>query len=332
MSLPIGQLQFSINVCLSSFSFFCQIRQGQIKWTKCPDLPVGMFQAQGVYIRNKLYIGGGDTGNSSTDSLVFEYNFKTKTWSALPPTPTTYFGLCKLEGELIIVGGKVGDIMTSSSVYVFDNFTKRWKDSLPSLGTPRYSPSCISTKSAIIVIGGLSACNELLSSIEVIKSDNFLWYTAGYLSRSATLCHATTVALHDSIYLLGGYESCTASSLSNSAHSCPVDIFLNHCGMIPHSWSPLPHTPHYQSTSASIGPCLVSLGGTSSAYSPPVHRSMYGYCPSTETWIFIGDLPYAFCHATAVSLPNNEIFVMGGWVQPGKYKRSCEVYHGSVTR
>lgn len=310
---------------------FFQIRQGHVKWTKLSELPVGMFQAQGVYLRNKIYIGGGDTGDPNTDSLIFEYNYKTKSWSTLPPTASTYFGLCKLEGELISVGGKIGPLATSL-VYVFDSFTKRWKDSLPCLSAARYSPSCISTQSAIIVAGGLLERDELLSSVEVLKSDTFQWYTAGYLPRSATLCNATAVALHDSVYLMGGYKSSTASSFSNSAHSSPVDILLNYCGMIPRSWSPLPPTPHYQSTAACIGPCLMSLGGTSSPYSPPVHQAMYGYCPSTETWVFVGDLPYGFCHGTAVSLPNNEIFIMGGWVQQGKHKRSCNVYHGSITR
>lgn len=302
-----------------------------MKWTKCPDLPVGMFQAQGVYLRNKIYIGGGNTGDPNTDSLIFEYNVETMSWSTLPPTLSMYFGLCKLEGELVCVGGKVGT-MATSSVCVFDNFTKRWKDSLPSLAIARYSPSSISTQSSIIVVGGLSAIDELLSSVEVMKSDTFQWYTAGYLSRSATLCHMSAVALYDNLYLLGGYESSTASSFSNAAHSSPIDFLLNYCGLIPHSWSPLPPTPHYQSTAACIGPCLMSLGGTTSAYSPPVSQSMYGYCPLSQTWVFVGDLPYAFCHGTAVSLPNNEIFIMGGWIQPGKYKRSCNVYHGSITR
>ena len=308
-----------------------QIRQGHIKWTKYPDLPVGMFQAQGVYLRKKIYIGGGNTGNCSTDSVVFEYDFKTKTWSGLPPSPVTYFGLCKLEGELVIVGGKLHDVTPSSSVYVFDNFTKRWRDSLPSLNVARYSPSCISTQSAIIVVGGLSFDNEIPSCIEVIKSDTFQWYTAGYLSRSATLCHATAMTINDTLYLLGGYKSFTANSSSNFTHSSPVNIFLNYCGMIPHLWSSLPSTPHHQSTPARIGPCLLSLGGTNKAYSLPVHQSMYGYCTSSKTWIFVAHLPYAFCHATAVSLPNNEIFIMGGWVRPGKYKRTCEVYLGSVS-
>ena len=307
------------------------MRQGHIQWTKMPDLPVGMFQAQAVYLRKKIYIGGGNTGNVETDSLVFEYNFKTNSWKALPPMEAIFFGLCKLEGELVAVGGKAGTEITSA-VYVFDSFTKRWKNSLPPMAEARYSPSCTSTQSGIIIIGGLSSRNELLSSIEVMKSDTFQWYTACYLSRSATLSHASTMVLQDTIYLIGGYQSSTASSYCNVAHSSPVDILLNYCGLIPGSWTPIVSTPHCQSTIACIGPCLMSLGGTNKPYTPPVHRNMYGYCPMSETWVYVGELPYAFCHGTAVSLPNNEIIIMGGWIQPGKQKRTCAAYHGSVTR
>ena len=286
-----------------------------------------MFQAQGVYLDNKIYIGGGNTGYSNTDSLVSEYNLKTKSWSTLAPTIATYFGLCKLDGEIICVGGKV-DQEVISSVFNFDSFTKRWKRSLPSLITDRYFPSCISTESAIIVFGGLTEGGELLSSIEVMKSDSYEWFTTGYLPRSAILCHSTPVVINDSIYLLGGYKSITANSFSNSVYSCPIDVLLNTCGIIPNTWSPLPSTPHYQSTTTKIGPCLIALGGTDSAFSPPVYESIYGYSPSMEAWNFIGELPYAFCHGTAVSLPNDDIFIMGGWIEQGKHKGSHNVYHG----
>ena len=307
-----------------------QIRQGQIKWTQCCDLPVGMFQAQGVYLKGKIYIGGGNTGDPITETLVFEYNPRTDSWQPLPPTYTTNFGLCKLEGELILVGGIIDGTKVTSSVMVFDSFTKRWKESLPAMEMARHSPSCVSTRSAIVVFGGVSLTGELLSSIEVMKSENFQWYTAGYLSRSAILCHSSPALIYESIYLLGGYKSSTANSSSKEAHSSPISLLLSYTGMTPYAWSPLPSLPHHQSTAACIGSCLVAMGGANSAYTPPIHRSIHAYSPSANAWVYVGELPYAFCHGTAVSLPNNEFYVIGGWVQPGKFKRSCKIYKGSV--
>lgn len=308
-----------------------QIQQGHMKWTKCSDMPISMFQAHGVYLKNKIYIGGGDTGDSATDTLVLEYDLRRDSWKSLPPTITTYFGLCKLEDELVSVGGKL-DMKATAAVLVYDTFTRRWKDSLPYLYHARSSPSCTSVSSAIIVCGGLSKTGDLLSSVEVMKSDTFQWYTAGYLSLLATLCHTSIIAINDTLYILGGYKSFTASSSSNNAHSSSINMLLSYSGMTPYAWVTLPATPHLQSTAASVGTCLLSLGGTSNPYSTPVHSSVYAYSPSTKSWIHAGGLPYEFCHGTAVSLPNNELYIMGGWVRPGKSKRSCNVYKGTITK
>lgn len=307
-----------------------QIRQGQIKWTVCSDMPVGMFQGQAVYLKGKIYVGGGNTGDCITEALVFEYDLHKDTWTPLPPVYISSFGLCKLEGELIVVGGVIAT-KVSSSVAIFDGFTKRWKESLPPLSVARQSPSCISLTSAVIVCGGVAATGELLTSVEVMKSDSFQWYTAGYLPRSAMLCHSSPAVVQDSIYLLGGYKSSTASSSSSTSHSVLVDIILSYSSMTPYTWTSMPATPHFQSTAACLGSCLLSLGGTSSAYSEPVHLSIHGFSRSANSWAYVGDLPYGFCHGMAVSLPNNVLFIMGGWVQPGKFKRSTKVYKGSVS-
>lgn len=308
-----------------------QIRQGEINWTQCSDMPVGMFQAQAVYLKGRIYVGGGHTGDSITEMLVFEYSPNKDTWLPLPPTYTTNFGLCNLEGELLIVGGIIDGTKVTSTVLVYDGFTKRWKESLPSMEVARHSPNCVSTRSAVIVCGGLSLTGELLSSVEVIRSDTFQWYTAGYLSRSAILCHSSAVLIHDTIYLLGGYKASTANSCTKEAHSSPISLLLSYSGVTPYAWSPLPAMPHFQSTAASIGSCLICMGGADSPYTPPIQRAIYAFSSSANVWVYVGELPYAFSHGTAVSLPNNEFYVFGGWIQPGKYKRSNKVYRGSLT-
>jgi hypothetical protein len=292
-------------------------------------MPVGMFQGQAVYLKGCIYVGGGDTGSSNTDALVFEYNILKDVWAPLPPSYVSNFGLCKLEGELITVGGTLG-AKVIGSVALFDSFTKRWKDSLPPLLVERTSPSCLSLHSAIIACGGVSSSGEFLTSIEVMKSDTFQWHTVSYLSRSATLSHSSPAAVHGSVYLLGGYKSSTANSSSSTAHCSSVDVLLSYGGVTPYTWTPVPNTPYHQTTAACIGSCLLSLGGTTTAYSEPVHRSIYGFSCSANAWVYVGDLPYGFCHGMTVSLPNNEIYVMGGWVQPGRLKRSAKMYKGSV--
>ena len=309
--------------------FPTQLQQRRIKWTKCTDLPLGMFQAQSIVIGNKVYVGGGNTGDSETDALVFEYSPSEDKWNILPPAPITLFGLGQLLGELVIVGGKVQQNVYNC-VYVFDRFTRRWKDSLPPLSTARYVPTCVSLSYALLVCGGLSDDNKVLSSIEMIDCDNFEWQVAGYLSRPSTLCYTSAVVIQDFLYFLGGYKNSTANSVTNSAHTASLTHLTSPAGISPYVWKSLPPTPHYQSTAASLGSCILAIGGTGMPYMLPVHNSIYAYSQNSESWIKIGDLPYAGCHMTVTTLPSGELLVFGGWVRPGEFKRSHAVYRGTV--
>lgn len=289
-----------------------------------------MFQAQSIVIGNKVYVGGGNTGDDEANSLIFEYNITEDSWNILPPVPVTLFGLGQLLGEVVVVGGKVQQNVYDC-VYVFDRFTRRWKDSLPAMNTARCVPTCLSLTFGLLVCGGFSDTNKALSSIEMIDCDNFEWQVAGYLSRPATLCYSTAVSDNDSLFFLGGYRASTANSASNVAHTASLTHITSPSGISPYVWKRLPPTPHFQSTAGLISSCIVAVGGSSSPYQLPVYNSVYVYSTSSDTWIKVGELPYAACHVTVTSLPTGEILVLGGWVKPGEFKRSYSVYKGSIS-
>ena len=275
-------------------------------------------------------MGGGNTGDGEADSLIFEYNPSEDTWNPLPHAPVTLFGIGQLLGELVIVGGKVQQNVYDC-VYVFDRFTRRWKDSLPPLSTARYVPTCVSLSFCLLVCGGFSDSDKVLSSIEMIDCDNFEWQVAGYLSRPATLCYSSAVTVQESLIFLGGYRSSTANSSTNVAHKTSLDNLTSPAGISPYVWKCLPPTPHIQSSAGTLGSCILSVGGSSSPYMVPVHNSIYAFSPTSESWIKIGDVPYAACHMTVTTLPCGELLVLGGWVRPGEFKRSYSVYRGSVS-
>ena len=292
-----------------------------------------MFQAQAVVIDGKVYVGGGNTGDTSVDRIIFVYDPIQDYWSSLPSAPLSCFGIGRLENELVIIGGKVG-LKASRYAFVFDNFTKRWKDSLPKLHTARYSPVIVSHQSSILAVGGLADNGEkdatVVTSIEVINSEDFEWYVAGYLSRSVSLSLSSAIAVHDSCYVISGYKSATADSASKATHFSSVSELLARDRLSPYCWQAVTETPHYQSTACCLGGCLLAVGGSSSPFSMPLHRSIHAYSPTTKSWIFVGNLPKACCHCTAVSLPGGEVLVVGGWVQPGEFKRSSSVYRGGI--
>ena len=53
-----------------------------LKWRECMRLPVGMHNAQAVWLGDKLYVGGGDTSGSRRDAArLYIYTPTTDTWS-----------------------------------------------------------------------------------------------------------------------------------------------------------------------------------------------------------------------------------------------------------
>ena len=293
-----------------------------------------MFQAKSVVIDGKVYVGGGLTEDSITDHIVFEYDPVLDSWSALPPLPVVLFGIGQLLGELVIIGGKC-DLKVSGDVYVFDRQTYRWKQSLPSLINARYSPAVVSHQANLLVCGGLEDGGmgepTVVSSVEVLNTERFQWYVGGYLPHSASVYSSSCVVIHDTCYLVGGYRATTATSASQSTNSAALSVLLSPDVVSPYAWKPLADTPYLQTTAASLGGCLLALGGTKSAYMMPVQRSIHAYSPTTKSWIFIGNLPSASCHSTAVTLLSGELLIIGGWVKPGENKRSLDVYRGSIT-
>ena len=292
---------------------------------------MGVFQSQSIVLGGKVYIGGGNTGDVATDSLVFEYDPNEDKWTVLPAAPMTVFGLGKMEGEIVIVGGRdQGKVL--SAVYVFDRFTQRWKESLPPLNTARSHSFCMSYQSSLLTVGGLSDSGNVLCSIEVIQPDTFQWFVTGYLSRTSTLSFTSPATIHGQCYFLGGYKSTTANSSTRAAHCASLGELLSSNGISPSVFTRLPDTPHLQTTAASLGGCLLAIGGTGSPYTMPVYDSIHAYNPSTKSWVYIGDLPYAACHLTTATLPNGELLVIGGWIRPGEFKRSHRVFRACAVK
>ena len=296
-------------------------------------MPVGMFQAQGVVIEGKVYIGGGGTDNVASDSIVFEYDPIEDSWAPLPPLPVSWFGVGQLSGELVAVGGKHG-VNASDSVRVFDRVINQWKESIPPLCSPRYAATVVSYQSLLLVCGGL--CNastggvDIVPTVEALTVYDFRWYIASHLPYLARSCLSSSIAIRDMFYLVGGYQSTAASSAIGVSHCTPLSFLLSSGIITPCIWKAMANTPHIQTTAAYLGGCLLALGGTEEAYMLPAYRSIHAYSSETNTWVYIGDLPYACCHCTAVSLPSGELLVLGGWVQPGWQKRSRCVYRATL--
>ena len=316
----------------------------RLRWRRGADLPLAMNSHQIVRIGNKVYCGGGYTGNKDKSRQVFRYNPEQDEWSPLPICPTKQFGLTQLDGKLVTVGGsRLDSIIPISDVYVFEE-SQTWEKSIPPLPTARFYPTTFAYKSALVVSGGIthqntdSAQSTRTTAVEVFQSKSSQWYCAEPLPLAHDIM--SPAIINDTCYLIGGnagYGSkqayCTSiPSLIETA--VPPDhqeetSTTPQTSPSPPTWQVLPHCPLFYSTAAELGGCLLAIGGMdkSSSRSTAVHV----YSPSTNSWVRIssGDLPVPRSSATAVQLNTGEVIFVGG---AEKGQTTASVFIGSIER
>ena len=75
-----------------------------LEWRQCTNLPVGMLDAQAVVLNNKVYVGGGFTGDDTTSSNIYTYDPTMDTWETLQ-SPSKNSALTTYHNKLLLVGG-----------------------------------------------------------------------------------------------------------------------------------------------------------------------------------------------------------------------------------
>ena len=199
--------------------------------------------------------------------------------------------------------------------------------------TARWSTGVLSLQSALVVAGGCTS--YYTSAVEIFKPDTSQWYRTDSLPRACA--HIALVALGNTLYTLGGFEG----SYINQALSASVDDLLGNAvpaNQTTHSdssntqsaWKTLPNTPTYLPAAAVLAGNLLAVGGKKvSLLGSANTKEVYMYSPSTNSWVYISDLPAAALRSsTAVAvLSSTEVLVIGGWAG----EKVNTVYKGTLT-
>ena len=72
---------------------------------------------------------------------------------------------------------------------------------------------------------------------------------------------------------------------------------------------------------------LLAIGGKETSKGGADKKEVYTYSPSTNSWIYISDLPTLRANTTVAVLSSTEILVIGGWADGG---RVSTVYKGTL--
>ena len=185
--------------------------------------------------------------------------------------------------------------------------------------TARHSVGVLSLQSALVVAGGDRTLWNYIAAVEIFKLETSQWYRTDPLPTAC--CNISLVAIGSTCYALGGYRD----SYLNQALYTTVDDLLRtaipanqttHSGSsnTQSAWKTLPNTPVYQPATAVVVGSLLAVGGQEISAGEDDMKEVYIYSPSTNSWIYISDLP-APRSSTAIAikfLSMTEILVMGG--------------------
>ena len=240
------------------------------------------------------------------------------------------FGLGQVNGKLVAVGGEKSGVNRISEVYTYDERSRKWKHTIPPMPTARHSPGVLSLQSALVVIGGSS----YTPAVEIFKPDTSQWYRTDPLPTGRR--DIPLVAIGNTCYALGGYK--IPSYLNQALYASVGDLLRN---AVPanqttrsgssdtqSAWKTLPNTPTYRPAEAVLAGNLLAMGGLETSEGGADKKEVYMYSPSTNSWIYISDLPAPRSRIAVAVLSSTRILVIGG-----RSEREIvnTVYQGTLT-
>ena len=284
-----------------------------------------------MIIDDSVYFRGMCPQNEEDDNVLLCYSHVQDRWTALPPLPVKWFGLGKVNGMLIAVGGLNKHEEATNNVYTL-NVVQKWKPTLPSMPTARCLPGVLSLKEMMIVAGGYSSGVDV-NIVEMLKFGTMQWCRTNPLP---TVCREISmVSVGNTCYAVGGYRfpfrlnQALCASISDLIRSAVPASQTTHGGSSGSlsAWNTLPHTPSYRPAAAVLAGSLLAIGGGESSIGEGDKKEVYIFSPSTNSWIYVSDLPAPRSRTTVAVLSSTEILVIGG-VEGGKQFNT--VYKGTL--
>jgi N-acetylneuraminic acid mutarotase len=282
--------------------------------TNLPKAIVG-FLGQSITVGRDVYVG------VNIDKKVFKYSITEDSWGTLPLAPVSYARIGCLNKKVLIVGGRISSNQITADIHEFDEASQQWvkSTSIPPMPTARAAATIVSWSSppALVVCGGSNQRSQPMTVVEVYHGRTSQWHAV--TSLPFPRAHMTHTVIHNVLYLVGGYEEIGVSSYKKTVLSILIPKLLeSSLQSSPAQWQTLSITDvsKYRPAAASLGGCLLVVGGVKDTSWPPkpesVVSSVHAYCPSTSSWVLVGQLPQPLYNCTTATLPTGELLVIGG--------------------
>ena len=258
-------------------------------------------------------------GRDFKSNIICIYDVSGNSWKEIHST-TSQRALAVYNKQVVLIGGNHSTHIRTNELRVLQNDEEKRTQLLPPMPTKRSNASAIAIGSHLAVVGGHEPVRHHpyrvpLDTVEIYDGQE--WKVAESLPKPS--CGMKSVLQGDTWYLMGGKEQgrelyyASLNDLiatTNSQITSPVTPV----------WKNLPGVPFENSTPAVFMNELIAIGGKEPVDLPPALQApqpprftsqIHAYSTSTQSWVYVGDMPTAYTSTCATTLPSGELFLVG---------------------
>ena len=289
----------------------------EMRWRPIESAPSSFCRGSSAYHDGNVYL--------AYNFKMFAYSTTSLCWNEFPTSPQANGSLIMINEFPTIIGGEKKGQVTNNLVSLMGHTS--WIESFPKMPTARAYSSAVTSGNHVIVAGGSSSTRlgkDVLTVVEVMEISELecLWFSV------SSLCHpladTSAVIYQDQMMLIGGTDCC-GKTLTNLKCSIEELLFTKTKNAINgHQeqsitgrssgsslvWRYLTDSKLWHSTGVVVKGHLLAIGGAGSNGKSTTF--MFRYNNTSNLWEQIGLMRVARSLCYAVSLPNNELMVVGG--------------------
>ena len=144
---------------------------------------------------NTVYIRYGESVK------IYSYDVTSDSWCQLPDCVRADGSITITNGWLTTIGGYYHCVSNELFSLTGEGSNRKWTEKFPPMPTERSDTSALCTKTSLVVAGGMGEVG-MLSTVEVMNTENHQWSTAADLPQPIYCASATVCG--DQLYMLGG--------------------------------------------------------------------------------------------------------------------------------
>lgn len=290
-----------------------------LQWKQGAQTPVDITSHWGTAMvhRGTVYV--------SKNRRMFAFSISEDKWTELKSSQYEDFCMAVVHDKLTAIGGSSKGVATNSLLCLSESTSgTTWEELLLPMLTKRIRAAAVTTRNHLVVAGGRSVValhSGVLFSVETLNLDSLLnqWSYASSLPQA--LQYPRMILCGDHLYL----------SENSTIFSCSVEELLESCKPASTTcsdidygpvWTKLANIPvRYDSSLTTLKGQVLAVGG-SHQYGGTPTGAILRYSRVDNFWNVIGEIPIP---RYATVIPCNELIVMGGEDERGRYYNITEI-------